>query len=96
MDECSELTTFVNGLGSLAKDSNIKLLLTSRHDIELIRAITPIAEYKMVVTEHMEADIQTYLTSEVHSRITRKSLKFKQKNLDLLTVDALKKNADGM
>jgi len=96
VDECSELTTFVNGLESLRKDSNIKLLLTSRHDIELIRAISPISGYKIAVTEHMQEDIQTYLASEVQSRIAHGSLKFKQKDLDLLIVDALKKNADGM
>lgn len=96
IDECSELDTLVDGIDRLTEDSNIKLLVTSRHEIELIRAISPLADCKIAVSEHMEEDIQIYLASEVQSRIYRKLLKFRQSGLDVLIVEALKKNADGM
>jgi hypothetical protein len=81
VDECTGLDDFIRGLESLIANSNIKLLLTSRHDIELIRAIYKIAGYKLAMTEYMEHDIETYLNFEVKNRIALGSLKLKQQSL---------------
>jgi len=96
VDECDDLNKFVNGLQSLIANSDLQLFLTSRHDIELIQAISLIATTKMAAADYMEADILLYLSSEVEARVAQKALKLRQNDLSLLIVEALRKNADGM
>jgi hypothetical protein len=96
VDECVDLATFVDGLQSLAKNSELQLFLTSRHDVELNQAISPISTAKIAVSEHMDTDIIIYLRSEVQARIAHNFLKLRQKDLSLQIVEALRKNADGM
>jgi hypothetical protein len=96
VDECVDLTMFIDGLQGLAKNSDLQVFLTSRYDIELVRAVSPIATTKMAVAEHMEADIHIYLRLEVEARMAQKSLKLRRKDLGLQIVEALRKNADGM
>jgi hypothetical protein len=96
LDEFSRLNTFVDGLANLWRGSNIRLLLTSRHDIDLKRAIEPISDYKIALAENMTNDIEIYLKTEIRNRIAAGKLKLKQKGLEELIVSALKAKADGM
>jgi hypothetical protein len=96
VDECVGLSTFMGGLNYLIKGSNIKLLLTSRHDVELQRTIEPIADFQISVAEFMWDDIEIYLAAEVTRRISIGLLKFREKNLDSIIVEALKNKAHGM
>ncbi|KFY35817.1 hypothetical protein V494_05576 [Pseudogymnoascus sp. VKM F-4513 (FW-928)] len=96
LDECSRLDTFVDGLRKLWSGSNVRLLLTSRHDVDLMHAIEPIADYKVSLVENMRNDIDIYLTTEIRSRLALGTLKFKQKGLEASIVSALREKADGM
>ncbi|KAH8820079.1 hypothetical protein F5884DRAFT_865727 [Xylogone sp. PMI_703] len=97
MDECNDLDNFMGGLTALTSNkSNIRLLLTSRHDMELKRVIEPIATHEIPLSDHMEVDIDSYLRTELKSRIALNKLKLKQRNLEDSIVDALKEKADGM
>lgn len=96
VDECVGLSTFMGALNGLITGSNIKLRLTSRHDVELQRKIEPIANFQISVADFMWADIKTYLTAEVTRRIGLRLLKFKEKNLDSWIVEAIRNKADGM
>jgi hypothetical protein len=97
LDECSFLSAFIGGLKSLiVAKSNIRLLLTSRHDVELKRFIAPITTYQLPVIEHMRVDIWTYLSAEVESRIALGLLKLRQESLAAEIVTALEERADGM
>jgi hypothetical protein len=97
LDECSFLSNFIGGLKLLiAEKSNIRLLLTSRHDVELKRLIAPITTYQLPVVEYMRVDIRTYLSAEVESRLALGSLKLRQDSLAAEIVAALEERADGM
>lgn len=96
VDECSGLDTFVDGLRNLWSGANVRLLLTSRHDVDLKRAIEPIASYKIALVENMKNDIEIYLKTEIRKRIAAGTLKLKQKELEELIATALEAKADGM
>ena len=96
LDECVGLDAFVGGFKDILGGSNVRLLLTSRHDVDLKRGIEPIADYQISMMEKMGEDIETYLSTEVQYRIACGILKFKQKGLDALVVTALMEKADGM
>ncbi|RFU27044.1 hypothetical protein B7463_g9317, partial [Scytalidium lignicola] len=97
MDECTNLDVFMSGLTALSSnESNIRLLLTSRHDVEFKRVIEPIATYEVPLNEHMSVDIDSYLRAEIKNRITSRQLKLKHPGLEISIVNALKKKADGM
>jgi len=96
VDECSELRTFMPGLSTLVAISNISLLLTSRHDVDLVRSIEPIAKYKVPVMENMGDDIHEYLVAQISKRITEGSLKLRDKSLQGFIATELEKKADSM
>jgi hypothetical protein len=96
IDECEDLNTFVPGLATLVADSNINLLLTSRHDVDLVRAIEPIAKYRVPMVENMRDDIHQYLVGQVRTRIERGSLKLRDRTLEASIVGELEQKADGM
>jgi hypothetical protein len=96
VDECEDLGTFVLGLSALVKNSNISLLLTSRHDVDLVRAIEPISKYRVSVMENMRDDIHQYLLVHVKKRIQEGALKLRDKSLELSIINELEHKADGM
>lgn len=96
LDECVGLDSFVGGLKGILSGSNVRLLLTSRHDVNIKRVMEPMADFQVSVMDKMGGDIETYLWAEVHRRIANGTFKFKQKGLDSLVVTALTEKADGM
>ena len=96
LDECADLDWFVGGLRGVLGGSNLRLLVTSRHDVNIKRIMEPLAEFQIPIMEHMGHDIETYLRAEVHRRISLGKFKFKQKGLDSLVVAELMAKADGM
>ena len=96
LDECVGLDSFVGGLKEFLGGSNVRLLLTSRHDVELKRVLGPIADYQISVMENMSEDIETYLVTEIQHRVASGTLKFKQKGLDTLIISAIVEKANGM
>ncbi len=96
IDECSNVQSFVAGLESLTSRSNIKLLVTSRNEVETELAMTPLAKFQMCLPEHMKDDIHTFLTNETQNRVKQGSLKLRQKELAGDIVAALEAKADGM
>jgi hypothetical protein len=96
LDECVGLDAFVSGLKDILGVPNVRLLLTSRHDVDLRRILEPTANYQISMMENMSEDIETYLVTEVQHRIAYGRLKFKQKGLDTMIIAAIVKKADGM
>jgi hypothetical protein len=96
IDECADLETFVPGLSTLTANSNINLLLTSRHNVDLVRAIEHLAKYRVPVAENMRDDIHQYLVAQVRKRIDKGSLKLREKSLEASIVTELEHKADGM
>jgi hypothetical protein len=96
LDECDNLDLFVNGLEELTIHSNIRLLLTSRHDVKLARVIAPMVHHELSVAANMGDDIETFLASEINKRIETGVLKLRQRNLGLWILHTLKEKADGM
>jgi hypothetical protein len=66
LDECKGLYSFVGALKDILGDSNVRLLLTSRHDVDIKRVMEPIADFQISMMEKMGEDIETYLRAEVH------------------------------
>jgi hypothetical protein len=95
-DECAGLGTFVSGFSSLVKTSNISLLLTSRHDVDLARVVDPIAKYRVPVVENMREDIHEYLAAQISERMSNGALKLRDKSLETHIAAELEKKADGM
>lgn len=96
LDECSDVDQLVDGLMVLAGGSNLRLLLTSRFDVEMQRAIEPLASLQVSLSECMQDDIRTYLISETRTLIARRTLKFRSSDLEQKIVSELAKKADGM
>ena len=96
VDECADLNTFMSGIASIVANCNINLLLTSRHDVELVRAIEPIAKYKVPVEENMRDDIHSFLVAQLNKRTTEGTLKLRDKSLEDIIAGELEKKADGM
>jgi hypothetical protein len=96
LDECSGLGSFVSGLKNILGGSNVRILLTSRYDVDIRRLLEPIADYQISMMENMFNDIETYLITEIKRRIAHGTLKFKQMGLDARIVAALIEKADGM
>jgi hypothetical protein len=96
VDECTSLETFISGLASIVANCNINLLLTSRHDVELVRIIEPLAKYKVAVEENMRDDIHSFLTGEVKRRTAERTLKLRDKLLEGIIIEEIEEKADGM
>jgi hypothetical protein len=95
LDECVNLSEFVDGLSELSK-SNIRLLMTSRHDLSSREAISQIACSSMSLVKHMATDIDAYLRGEVAARLNTGSLKLRDSSLAGQIVVILKRKADGL
>lgn len=95
LDECENLSEFLDGLSELSK-SNIKLLVTSRQDLSSTEAISQIACSSLSLVEHMTADIDAYLRGEIAARLNTGSLKLRDSGLAGRIVVVLKKKADGL
>jgi len=96
LDECSNLKILTQSLGGLANGTNLRLLLTSRYDVEMQNFVQPLSGLQVSITELMQDDIHIYLASEVQSRISRGVLKFRTHGMDQTIVEELQKRADGM
>lgn len=95
LDECVNLSEFVDGLSELSK-SNIRLLMTSRHDLSSRQAISQIARSSMSLVEHMATDIDAYLREEIATRLATGSLKLRDSSLAGQIVVAVKMKANGL
>jgi len=96
LDECVGLDSFVGGLKDVLGGSNIRLVLTSRHDVNIKRVVESVADFQISMMERMGDDIETFLWAEIQRRISSGTFKFKQKALDAKVVAALREKADGM
>jgi amino acid transporter len=96
LDECTDLNTFVEDLVTLKAISNIRLLLTSRHDIEVVRVIQPIAQHTISISDYMRNDIKIYLETEINSRVGQRSLKLRESWLKAEIATSLEAKADGL
>lgn len=96
LDECTDLSTFVGDLVALKAASNTRFLLTSRHDIEVVRAIQPLADYTIPISDYMRSDIKIYLKTEIKDRIAKKSLKLRESWLEAEVATSLEAKADGL
>jgi hypothetical protein len=96
LDECTGSNAFVDDLVALKAESNVRLLLTSRHDIEVIRAIQPIAQHTVSISDYMRNDIKIYLETEIKNRIGQRSLKLRESWLEAQIATSLEAKADGL
>ena len=96
LDECSDLPSFAKGLEALTQGSTIKTMITSRHDIELVRVVSKLSKYALSVTDCMQEDIEILLESELSNRLVAGSLKLKTHELLPEILSTLKQKADGM
>lgn len=100
LDECTNLLGFVDGLRNIAdrtmEGTDIRLLITSRHEVSLERAIKPFASFDICLVDYMREDIKTYLITEVQKRIDRRESKLCRKDLSVDIQSALEKKAGGM
>jgi hypothetical protein len=97
LDESTDRSGFSRGLRSfLDENENIKLLLTSRQEVELERLITPVASHRLALKDYMRSDIKSYLIAEIGARIGQGTLKLGRKPLISDIVAAIEEKADGM
>jgi hypothetical protein len=97
LDECADRSAFLGGLKSfLEEKGNIKLLLTSRQEVDLDRLIDPIASHRLPLKDYMGSDIKSYLSAELRSRIEGGALRLGRKSLVADIAAAIEKKADGM
>lgn len=97
LDECTDRAGFASGLQRfLGENSNVKILLTSRHEMDLERLITPVASHRLALKEYMKSDIKKYLQAEIETRLQQGTLKLRQKGLVSDIVAKIEEKADGM
>jgi DNA replicative helicase MCM subunit Mcm2 (Cdc46/Mcm family) len=97
LDECVDRKGFTCGLRRFREENeNIKLLLTSRYEVDLERLIAPVASHRLALKEYMKSDIKMYLNAEIETRLQQGTLKLRQKSLVSDIVTAIEGKADGM
>jgi hypothetical protein len=80
----------------MEENAKIKLFLTSRDEVELVRLVSPASSHHLALKEFMRSDIGTYLTHETATRLAQGTLKLRQKSLASDIVAAIEEKADGM
>jgi hypothetical protein len=97
LDECADRGCFFRGLLSLSEENpNVKLLLTSRYEVELQRIIYPVASHHLTLEEHVRSDIRMYLTHETATCLDQGTLKLRHESLAADIADAIEEKTDGM
>jgi hypothetical protein len=97
LDECSDRSGFSRGLRSfLEENGHIKILLTSRQEVDIERLLVPIVSHRLALKEHMKSDIKLYLAAEIRTRIEQGTLKLRQNGLFSDIIAAVEGKADGM
>jgi len=96
IDECSDVVAMTENLARLTQNTNLRLLLTSRFDVEMQRALEPLATRQVSVSGPMQDDIRMFLKFEIQNRISCGALKFRTKGLDEKILVDLQNKANGM
>lgn len=96
LDESEDIKDVVSGLRMLSANSNIKIILTSRHDISCQDAIAPVADFSMSLMSHMTRDISIYLRGEISRRLRDRSFKLRNEGLVHDIVYAIEHKAEGL
>lgn len=101
LDECNDLDLFVERLKQLnsssIKSTNIQILVTSRHEINLERLLLSHAKFHLKLSKaDVLNDIHTYVSAEMDARISSGKLKLRQPNLRTDIISSLTARADGM
>lgn len=97
LDEANEASNFIEGLSSITRGvSNLKILVTSRYEAELVRSLEPIVKYQISLVDHMQNDIEMYLMTEIERRVASGAIKFREPGLDIEIFNAIKHRTDGM
>jgi len=89
LDEAAEGDEIANTLERLLSygirfNHSIKVLLTSRFDVQLERRHDLITANRVALAENMKPDIEQYINKEVENRIARGTLKLRNKVLQSL------------
>lgn len=101
LDESLEEDAFVQAFSDLLKvetDSHtvVQVILTSREDLNIERAIKDIAISRLSLGDQMEDDIRTYISSEVRDRLRSKKMKLADPSLADKIVHSLVERAAGV
>ena len=88
LNEYVRLDKFVSGLKDILGAPNVRLLLTSRHEVDL-KSIMELRTLLDFDDGKYERGYGDYLVTEVQGRIAYGRLEFKQKGLDTLIVAAI-------
>lgn len=98
LDESNEVEGFVEELRQLLafKRATVRILATGRQNYELERSLGMLSTYRIALEQYIEADIEIFVTDEVHSRINTRKLKVRSTELKRLIIHNLSRHADGM
>jgi hypothetical protein len=98
LDECTEVTTFIQGLQYLSNSkperTTIKVLVTSRKEVEIERLLYEVD--RISVAANIGGDIYTYVSVQVDNRIRSKKLRLRDPLVRNLIVSELAAKAHGM
>jgi len=96
LDESSERKTFVDVLTQVTSSGHIKLIVTSRHEVDLERVVRPITAFPIDLKHHMSVDIKSFVYDEVKYRRLSGSLKCKDERLESNICSAIVQNSSDM
>lgn len=97
LDECNDREPLMDVLLELSNETSgcIKVLVTSRSEIDIHSIFSKMPNI-CIRKDDVSADVESYITSEVRSRIQSKKLKLRDPNLEEVITTALAGKADGM
>jgi len=96
LDECSDRKAFIDVLTQIAANSKMKMIVTSRHEVDLERLIRPIAGFPVDLKHHMSDDIKSFVYDEVRRRRLSGTLKCKNERLEIAISSAISQNSSEM
>lgn len=97
LDECNGRECLIDALLELSNErsSCVKILVTSRNELDIYSALSKMPNI-CIQKDDVSADVESYITYEVRSRIRSKKLKLRDPNLEQEIITALVEKADGM
>lgn len=97
LDECNDREALMDALLELSSETTgcAKVLVTSRNELDIHSAFSKMPNVFMQ-KDDVSADVESYITSEVRSRIQSKKIKLRDPSLEQEITAALTKKADGM
>jgi amino acid transporter len=89
LDEATEGEAIASTLARLSaygveREIPVRILSTSRFDVQLERRHEQITKHRITLTENMKPDIKQYVDTDVEVRMTKGSLKLRDKTLSSL------------